>query len=529
LKYIPRSTLLVIILLSLVGSIAIAFSTRWGPWAYSDSTAYVVSARTFLEEGKLGYYVPSGGFERLTHHPPLYPLALSTIGLFGVELLDAARWLNVVLFGATIFTTGAFSYRLLRSSWLAISLSAGMFAIPTLVDIFSGAMSEPLCLFTSVVGTFMLVLYLETQQRCYLILAASAAGMAFLTRYIGVFAIAAGLIALLALSHNTWKERLKNLVQYGLVSVVPNAIWWLYVYLNTASYGARQIVARVDLGKALVELRLLLMEVFWNWLPFTKNFTYSYNLALKTLLLLGLLCFLLMGAAIGKWWKDRQTARGYRNEFTYFLTWSIFCIAYLIFLSYSFIYTTPHPDIDPRILLPIQFGLLIALLSASLLFLRLLRLPSWCSLGPIALVLVYILANLPTSIDLVSKYYRYGGGYTNGTWHSSTTLQVLNTLPEDIPIITNQAAAVLLWTDRSAYDFCELSCNQPQGTHYGDNPADEVQIIFRENKAALVLFYPFCVIADQPWNKDLLTELNNLTLGLNQVSYSCEGAIYFYP
>jgi hypothetical protein len=91
------------------------------------------------------------------------------------------------------------------------------------------------------------------------------------------------------------------------------------------------------------------------------------------------------------------------------------------------------------------------------------------------------------------------------------------------------AAAVLLWTDRAGYDFCELSCNQPQGIRNVDNPEDEAQMIFREGRAALVLFYPFCVMADQSWNQDLLTELNNLTRGLKRLSYSCDGAIYFYP
>jgi hypothetical protein len=526
---ISRTTLWVIALLSLAGGLAIGFSTRWGPWAYSDSTAYIVSARTFLEEGKLGYYVPSGGFERLTHHPPLYPLALSAIGLFGVELLDAARWLNVVLFSATIFATGAFTYRLLRSSWLAISLSTAMFAIPSLVDIYSGAMSEPLCLFTSVVGTFMLVVFLETRQRRYLILAASAAGMAFLTRYIGVFAIATGLITLLIFNRSAWKERLVNLIRYGLVSVFPNAIWWLYVYLNTASYGARQVVARADLGKALIELRLLLMEVFWNWLPFTKDFTYSYNLALKILLLLGLLSLLPVGLVIRKWWKDRQAAVGYRQELTFFLTWCIFSLAYLAFLAYAYIFTTPVPDVDLRMLLPMQIGLLMALLSAGLLMLRALRIPAWGSLGVIALVLVYLAANLPSSLTLVREYSLHGGGYTSLAWHQSNTLEALNRLPADTPIITNQAAAVLLWTDRSAYDFCSLPCNQPENPRYGDNPDDEVQRIFRQQGAALVLFYPFCASRAEPWNLVWMAQVEELTRGLTTQEFSCDGAIYFYP
>ena len=362
-----------------------------------------------------------------------------------------------------------------------------------------------------------------------LILAASAAGMAFLTRYIGVFTIAAGLFILLTLSRSRWKELAVNLGLYGMISLIPNVVWWLYVYLHSSTYAARQVVFRAELGSALIELRLLLMEVFFSWLPFSKNFTYSYNLSLKILLILGMLCLIPLGVVFWKWWKNRKTGWGYRQEVTYFLTWSIFSIAYLVILAYTFIYTAPHPDINSRMLIPIQFGILIALLSASLLFLRVLRLPPWCNLGPITLVVVYFFTNLLSSANLVKDYYLQGYGYTSISWHHSTTLQVLNTLPEDLPIITNNTAAVLLWTDRAAYDFCTLPCNQPDNTRYGDNTDDEVQRIFREQGAALVLFYPFCASRDDPWNAERMAQVDNLTRGLTILEYSCNGAIYFYP
>jgi hypothetical protein len=98
-----------IILISIAGSIAIVYSTRWGPWAYSDSTEYIVSARTFISGRGLGFYAPSGSFERLSLHPPFYSLLLSAFGLLGIDMLAAARWLNVFLFGATIFLAGVFA------------------------------------------------------------------------------------------------------------------------------------------------------------------------------------------------------------------------------------------------------------------------------------------------------------------------------------------------------------------------------------------------------------------------------------
>ena len=529
LKVIPRSILMVIILLSLAGMITIAFSTRWGPWAFSDSTTYIVSARSLLQGEGLGVAAHPGSVERLTHHPPLYPLVLSAIGLTGIELLDAARWLNVVLFGGIIFATGAFTYRLLRSSWLAISLSALLIIIPPLVDIFSGAMSEPLFLVFSLVGTFLLLIFLESQQHHTLILAALAAGLAFLTRYSGVFALASGLIVLLLLSRSPWKKRVQDLTLFGLVSIAPNAAWWLYVYLSTATYAARQVVSRADLGSALIELRLLLVEVFWSWLPFTQNAGYSYNFALKVWIITGLLCLIPLGLVGWKWKQDRQAMRDCRPETNFFATWCIFSLAYLVILTYAYLFTTPVPDVDQRMLLPAQIGLLIALLSAARLVLKGLRIPAWGSLGVLALVLVILLANLPSSFRLVREYTLRGGGYTGIAWQQSNTLEALSQLPVETPLITNQASAVLLWTDRPAYDFCDLPCNPSADMRYGDNPDDETQRIFREQGAALVLFYPFCASRAEPWNLEWLAQVEALTRDLTIYEYSCDGAIYFYP
>lgn len=527
---IPRPTLLVLALLSLAGLLAIIYSTRWGPWAYSDSTKYIVSARTFLEGGGLGTYTPSGDFERLTHHPPLYALVLSAFGLLGADLLAAARWLNVFLFGATIFATGAFTYHLLRSSWLAISLSVVVFVMPTLVDIFSGAMSEPLFIFTSVLGVFLITLFLETDRRHHLILAASAAGLAFLTRYIGVFVIVTGIAALLILSRSAWKARLANLAIYGLISVFPNAIWWLYVYLHTTSYAARQLVSSADIWSSSIQLRLLLAENFWSWLPFPEYLPpYTYNLARYGLIAIGTMLAGGFALTLAKSREAEQLKWPISQEFSFIFMWVTAALAYLASLAYSYVFTEPTPDVTPRTLLPVQLFLAFFGLGSGLFFMRELHLPRWCALVPVLLALPFIIYYAQTSWELIRSYHEQGTGYTGVRWREEDILEAVARLPADLPIITNETAALLLWTNRPAYEFCTLPCDQPGNTRYGDNPADEVQHIFREHGAALVLFYPFCAPRDNAWIVERMAELESLTRGLNSLEYSCGGAIYFYP
>ncbi len=98
----PALPVVLIILLALMGSIMIYYSTVWGPWVYSDSTEYIVSARNLLQGHGLGLFGASGAFHPLSLHPPFYSLVLSLFGAFGADLVTTARWINVVLFGLTI-------------------------------------------------------------------------------------------------------------------------------------------------------------------------------------------------------------------------------------------------------------------------------------------------------------------------------------------------------------------------------------------------------------------------------------------
>jgi len=60
--------------------------------------------RRSLDRGQgLVYYEADAAFRPITIEPPFYPIALSVIGLFKVNLVVAARWLNIMAFIASIF------------------------------------------------------------------------------------------------------------------------------------------------------------------------------------------------------------------------------------------------------------------------------------------------------------------------------------------------------------------------------------------------------------------------------------------
>ena len=151
-------------MIALMGSVMIFYSTVWGPWVYSDSTEYIVSARNLIQGHGLGLYGASGAFHPLSLHPPFYSLVLAFFGLFGADLVTTARWINIILFGSTILVVGITIFAYTQSAWLSIISSLMLFSMPVVVDVFSGAMSEPLFLFTGLSSLCLLLLFLKSKR-----------------------------------------------------------------------------------------------------------------------------------------------------------------------------------------------------------------------------------------------------------------------------------------------------------------------------------------------------------------------------
>ena len=120
------------------------------------------TARNLIEGHGLGLYGPSGAFHPLSLHPPFYSFVLGFFGLFGADLVTTARWIDIILFGSTDPVSGFFDlYALTKSSWLSIIGSLLLFSMPVMVDVFSGAMSEPLFIFTGLASLFLVLLFLK--------------------------------------------------------------------------------------------------------------------------------------------------------------------------------------------------------------------------------------------------------------------------------------------------------------------------------------------------------------------------------
>ena len=111
------------IILAIAGMAAVTYQTQAGPGVTGDSVHYVMGALNLLSGN--GYSRYSGGWEPvpITGFPPLFSLLLAGAGFFTTDLFNAARIINILLFGLNIFMVGFLTHRFTRNTTSALIAS----------------------------------------------------------------------------------------------------------------------------------------------------------------------------------------------------------------------------------------------------------------------------------------------------------------------------------------------------------------------------------------------------------------------
>jgi hypothetical protein len=235
---------------------------RLGPALHADSAAYISGARN-LAEGR-GFSRLSGptGVKPITVHAPGYALALAGLQVLGLETIDGARILNALLFGLNCVTVGVATKRVTSSPWAGILASLLMLTSPTMIEVHSWALSEPLYLFLGLLGLWLLSVGLSSDRTSTLMVSAAALGLAFLTRYVGGTLVATAGLMILVSANRSWRWRLTRLGLFTAVSTAPIAIALLRNWLVAGTLTNRSF--------ALHPITLSLLKrpfsVAWNWL-----------------------------------------------------------------------------------------------------------------------------------------------------------------------------------------------------------------------------------------------------------------------
>jgi hypothetical protein len=224
-----------LVLLSAAGVALELYAMRTGPGVRGDSVRYVMGARNLLAGN--GFSRLSGGGEIFpeTGFAPMLSFALAGFGLAGIDMYAGVRVLNALLFGASIFLAGKLIADASRSPWVGLLGATLILTAPNVVQWHAWLMSEALFIFLTLLALAGLVAHLRTGRWAPLFVSAAAAGMAGLTRYVGVSLIPVGVVGILLWGVGSRRDRIAGAAMFGLLTALPFVLWMMR---NSAVGGA---------------------------------------------------------------------------------------------------------------------------------------------------------------------------------------------------------------------------------------------------------------------------------------------------
>jgi 4-amino-4-deoxy-L-arabinose transferase-like glycosyltransferase len=432
--------LFLLFLLSLCGVVIILYSTVWGAGLLDDAFIYLTSAKN-LAVGN-GLVWPWGGeeFRPLIYFPPMFPIALATFEFLGVDAVLAARLLNSIAFGVSLFFTGLLAHKVTRS-WGFTLLTALIFLFSdVLIEVHAWAMSEPLYLLFALSSLYFLIVYTERRNWGWLIVSAVLAGLSFITRYIGMSILLAAITLLFFDSQIPWRRRLGNVLALGGIGSIPMVIWLVRNLIVINSVTDRNPgLYFITLQQFRKSINTMLVWFIPGRYVHTREFWW-----LAILLLMIIVIFL-----ISKRFRIGQNtdSDNYSHHIARrLLALQVIYHVALVWISKSFF--TPIIPLNNRIFSPILPSLIILIVA--------LMADLWQSkrtvlrLAVLAASVIFLGFYLYRTITLVPGLHDVGLGLARKGWHRSQTIQAIRELPQ-VPIYSNSPAAIYMWTGRTSY------------------------------------------------------------------------------
>jgi 4-amino-4-deoxy-L-arabinose transferase-like glycosyltransferase len=519
----PRlASLIALVLIALLGMFLIIRATPNGLGLSDDSIAYIAGARSMAEgNGYREAWLASNG--PVTHFPPAFSSVLAFFGLFGVDPLRAARWVNALLFGLNAGLLGILGWRMTPSLSAGLFLAALFVTSGEMFQVHAVAMSEPLFIFLSLMSFWMFDLYFErlpsstakwsgAEGWLWLIACGTFVGMAYLTRYAGLALVATYVVALLIL-HKSWRKRLVSIGIF-LESVLPWFLTWTIRNRLIAGNTTNRTFAWHPLTSENIDPGLRVFSEF-----FIPIESWRQDLVKQAGIIEGLI-ILVLGAVL-VWvivtaWKHlskpQQAEGGKEAKEVISFTTGLYIFAYLASIVASMLMFDAATKFRLRILAPVLVSLLILLVGFGI----------WMRSRRREVVIVGMLLLLGVSIYkqsvTINNWSKNGLGFASFQWYDSKAMAFLRELPDDMMIFTNEPGAVYLYTGRGCYVLPDRfdSATALVRTNFEEG-VDAMQDYINSGQAVLALF-------DE--GENVSQDVSALTAGLYLAHKSAGDEIY---
>ncbi len=416
---------------AVVAVVALLVASRRGTYVSPDSLFYIGTARNLIDGA--GYTAPHG-VAPISNFPPLYPLVLAALGAFGPDPLTVARFLSPLLFGVTVLVVGLVVRQLTGSLRLAVAGQLLVASASDLLSYHSAALSEALFLLLALLALIALAASLRSRGTWLVFVAGLLAGMATITRYLGLAVVLAGAVAFVFLAG---ERRWKSVVAFTFVSLAPLATWLTWVSGAEGRASNRSAVMHApDADYFLAGLRsasrwVLPGDIWWVIRAAAG----------------GAVVVLLVVA----WRRWSPTP----SRFSGAPVLALFAAAYLLALLADRWLFEVTGRLDARFLLPVH-------VVAIVLAMRALARPDGgltklASAGLSLVVGLQLAAGASWLYDAWSDPSVRPGGFTSPAWRESTVIDHVRGLPASAAVFTNQADALWFHTRREAEPLPEKS------------------------------------------------------------------------
>lgn len=428
---------------ALLGIVTLVFVTKHGIGIYPDSIFYLDAAHNFLKGHGLSTSF-DGAITPLTHFPPFYPLLLASIGYTGINLLDGARWLSAFLLGANIFLVGFITNHYCpKPAWIALFSSLLMLSSGTMLEIHSMALTEPLFIFLSFLGLFLLALYVERNKFLLLIASALVIGLAFLTRYIGLTLIITGTIGIYLSSQKSQRNKIIDCLVFAGISVSLGLGWSLRNLILTGVTTDRTFLFHPIEYDQIRDL----FDTFSFWL-LPEGVSLYLGISFLFTEIVGLLIFVSLILGLKLKHRKAQFISFLANSH-YLLTFLLlFIFIYESFLLVSVSFFDAYTALDNRILSPLYVCFLLIMGIMGKLLAEVKRKTFLYFIFCIVLICTY--SHLFYGKDWITRNSSDGLVYASKAWQKSATMMQIKSLPAEISIFSNDYAVIYFITGRHA-------------------------------------------------------------------------------
>jgi len=434
-----------LVVIALLGLAVMAQFTQYEVGVAGDAVHYMEGARNLLA-GK-GYVLLrwDGSFKPITTFPPGFSLALAGLGLFGLQPLTAAHYLNVFLFGANIFLVGWIIYRPSRS--ILFSLLGSLFILTNLnvFKIHSWVMSEGLYIFVTLLALIVLDQYFKTGNRFVLVVTGLLIGYATLVRYLGLAIMMAAYLGVLVFSRKPWKRRGLDMALIGVASLLPVVLWFLRNALVTHNLANRGLVTH-----SISQLLTVYLNITSSWL-FPNDLHLSWR---QRLVFFGLFILVTFGIYLYSEYRysNRQSMdrKATPDPLPGLLALYILIYTIALFINIQFLYIAYDESDIQRYLIPMYVA---GILWVFMIYPKL----RWSSAGGLIVKgVVFIVSlglmavNLSTTLPFI-RHPGYAFGYTDVKAVRKDLVWGLKSIDAKRPIITNDYELIYFLSGRPPY------------------------------------------------------------------------------